>query len=81
MSGGSLRDQHCGIRLTFTKIFELTMPEPLVGWTIYDEVKALCKLRVVLGPLPEEWVVSLGMSASRKMFLIFNGVHRSIVCC
>jgi len=62
MSSESLRDQDYGTRLTLRKIYELATSGPLMGWSAFNEMAALRQLAATLGPLPEEWVVSLGMS-------------------
>jgi len=35
--------------------------DPLVDWYAFNEAAVLRQLMAVLGPLPEEWISSLGM--------------------
>jgi len=58
---GSLRRQRYGVRLTLRKIYEIATSGSLMSWYPHDEVAALRELTGVLGPLPQEWVHSLGM--------------------
>jgi len=45
----------------FQKIYDLAMSTTLMSWFAFDEKAALDELTAALGPLPEEWVHSLGM--------------------
>ena len=48
--------------LMLRKIYELATSGPLMGWIPSDQSEALKQLTATLGSVPEEWVVSLGMS-------------------
>ena len=58
--GGFLVGQHNGVILTLREIYELATSKSLMSWYARDEAAALRELTAVLGPLPEEWVDSLG---------------------
>jgi len=55
-----LRDQYYGTRLIFRKIYYIAMSRSLMSWFAFEEKAALDELTAALGPLPEEWVHSLG---------------------
>jgi len=56
-----LRDEQYGTMLTYRKLYELATSMPLISWGTLDGMEALHELTAILGPLPEEWVCSLGM--------------------
>ena len=47
--------------LTLQKIYEMATSDSLIDSYAIDELAALRNLTAVLGPLPEEWISSLGM--------------------
>ena len=49
----------CLIVLTFEKVYELATSRPLIGYA-REELKALNELTSLFGPIPQEWVGSLG---------------------
>lgn len=52
-------DQRGVMSLTLKQIYELATSSSLVGG-VYDEAMALDELTTLLGPLPQEWIDSLG---------------------
>ena len=54
------------------KIYELATSLPLIGWYPSDEAMALRKLTNILGPLPEEWIASLGTQIHPWKVLAFQ---------
>ena len=72
LSGRSPQGQHNGVRLTVRKFYNLATTNPLMSGYAHDEEAALSDLTAVLGPLPKEWVDSLGMQIHLQPVLTFN---------